>query len=362
MISAGLVFEGGQVETQVSKPELGLEIYTTIVENEDKQSFTILGSIQNLNGDKLYKGPVKLMSGGKVIAETNAHELNEIIATEDKTVTREKTAIKEMPVTKEMPSNTKPNELDIKAELPGIINHNLDKDILLRKSIREKIRDAAFRGEKTEESYPSTLFEFNIPIALDKVVYLGGGAVQIEHNGITKTKNVIGGKRLEEPQLETAVVSPIEEIINSRINPAMGKDMKRSISDKTKSLQAPNANIDVSQNHGVLYSLVQTPPAKSGIYSFKDDSLKLNAQGGTNGVTLSWITNLDTTNIEGYKLYRGTTAAGEELVPISGTLPIKGNTYVDTKVSQGTTYYYLCSVVYKNGDEFIISNEVMITK
>mgnify|MGYP000913099180 CR=1 FL=1 len=73
-------------------------------------------------------------------------------------------------------------------------------------------------------------------------------------------------------------------------------------------------------------------------------------------------TTLDTTNIEGYRIYRGLSSGNEELVPITGAMAIKDNKYIDTNVTSGTTYYYLCSVVYKNGDEFIISNEVMMTK
>lgn len=158
------------------------------------------------------------------------------------------------------------------------------------------------------------------------------------------------------------MVSPVEEIINSRINPVMGRDMKKTIVDNAIKLQDPSAKINLNQTHGVLYSLVSTPASQSSTYSFKEGNLILSAKGEKNSIELSWVTTLDTTNIDGYRIYRGISSGGEELVPITGTIAIKGNKYVDTKVTPGTTYYYLCSVVYKNGDEFIISNEVIMTK
>ncbi len=351
LISAGLVFEGAQVETERGKPELGLEVYHTVIESEDKGSFRVEGAIQNLYGDKLYKGSVKFYNGkGALIAETKAIGLNEI-----------STKI-EIPATVEAPKPNRSNESAIKPEFPGGLTVDIKKEIPPQKSIKEKMYDA-MRGREVEISDPSTIFELNIPASINSVFALGGGYIVIEHNGIKKSINVIGkAKEPEVPVLERAVVSPIEEIINSRINPAMGRDMKKTIADTAKKYQQPNVSIDIGQMHGVLYCLVETPISQSAIYSFKEDSLKLNAQVGTNGITLSWNTTLDTTNIEGFRIYRATSSDGQELVPITGSTVIKDNIYLDANVGSGATYYYLCSVVYKNGDEFIISNEVMMTK
>ncbi len=346
LISAGLVFEGAQVETNRGKPELGLEIYHTLIESEDKKSFRVEGAIQNLYGDKLYKGSVKFYNGkGELLAESKAHELNEI------------TTIKETP------KPNRPNESTIKPNIPDGFNYNISKNISSQKSIIEKMKDAMY-GREMEIRDPSTIFELNIPVPISIIFAVGGGGyIVIEHNGIKKYINVIGkAKEPEVPVLERAVVSPVEEIINSRINPVMGRDMKKTIVDNAIKLQDPSAKINLNQTHGVLYSLVSTPASQSSTYSFKEGNLILSAKGEKNSIELSWVTTLDTTNIDGYRIYRGISSGGEELVPITGTIAIKVNKYVDTKVTPGTTFYYLCSVVYKNGDEFIISNEVIMTK
>lgn len=339
LISAGLIFEGARVETERAKPKLGLEIYHTVIEGKDKGSFRVEGAIQNLYGNKLYEGSVKFYNGkGGLIAETKAYNPNEISDTIE-TLKLDKTS-----------------ELSIKSKLSGRSNSDIKMEISPRKSMKEKMKDA-MRGIEVEISDPSTLFELNIPVPINTIFGLGGGYIEIEHNGIKKQINVIGkAKEIKVPVLEAAVVSPIEEIINSRINPAMGKDMKKAITNNAMKFQNSSAEIDVSQAHGVAYSFVQTPISQDRIYSFKEGDIQLVAKGGKGSVSLSWTNKLDKRNIEGYRLYRGVSSDGEDLKPITSSI-INDTKYIDKSVAVGLKYYYLCSVVYENGDEFIISNE-----
>lgn len=344
LVSAGLVFEEARIETELLEPELGLDIHYGLIESDDKSSFTIIGAIQNVNGDKLYKGNVKLYGGNKaLLGDVKAEVPGEIT-----------------PDSNNINSNKKVS-LDIKTKLPSGINEDLVKEVPAKLSPKELIK-TAIKGN--EDIMTSTVFEFNVPMTVRQAAALGGVSIEIEHNGIIKKEIVISKMELPKPpELEKTVVSPIEDLINRRINPAMGRDMKHAIANQARIYQDAGANININQAaHSTLYSLVQTPMTQSSVYSFKEDSLKLNAQVDKNGISLSWNTNLDPTNIEGYRIYRGIAPGAEELVAITGATSIKDNKYIDTKVSSGTSYYYLCSVVYKNGDEFIISNEVMMTK
>src|SRR5215472_17343349 len=70
----------------------------------------------------------------------------------------------------------------------------------------------------------------------------------------------------------------------------------------------------------------------------------------THQVTVSWIASTDMPSPvpagDGYNLYRGTTAGGENLsAPLNGTTPISGLSFVDTNVVAGTTYFYVATSV-----------------
>lgn len=134
--------------------------------------------------------------------------------------------------------------------------------------------------------------------------------------------------------------------------------MRSAISKQAIQYQDPSFKVDTSENHAVFYSFVSTPPSQDNIYSFREGDLTLSTKGENNTIVLTWDTLLDKSIIEGYRLYRGTYSNGEDLKPINTTI-IKDLRYIDKDVNFGTNYYYLCSVVYKNGNEFIISNEAM---
>ncbi|MGA2031633.1 MAG: fibronectin type III domain-containing protein [Thermoguttaceae bacterium] len=66
--------------------------------------------------------------------------------------------------------------------------------------------------------------------------------------------------------------------------------------------------------------------------------------GGTPQVTLNWTAS---TGAAGYNVYRGTTPGGESATPITSGVP--GNTYADTNVVPGLTYYYKVAAVNAGG-------------
>ncbi len=77
-------------------------------------------------------------------------------------------------------------------------------------------------------------------------------------------------------------------------------------------------------------------------------SMVLNATGGINQITLNWAQN-DYATLAGYNLYRSTSANGN-YTKLNSTM-LTGNSYVDTNVSAGTTYYYYFTVVDTDGNE-----------
>lgn len=73
-------------------------------------------------------------------------------------------------------------------------------------------------------------------------------------------------------------------------------------------------------------------------------------------VTLSWTASTSS-NISGYKLYRGTASGGPYTV-ISASL-IGGTAYIDSSVSAGLTYYYVATAVDSSNVESGYSNQAM---
>lgn len=343
LISAGIIFENAQIETELKKPELGLAVYHNLTEAEDGNSFTIIGAIQNLNGNKLYKESVKLYrEDGTLLGEMKAKTIDEII-------------VDTKPSIGNAIIPTKAGELEPKSPRPKILG---DKgDLNLKDSPRIQLKDALVNN--TEE-IPSTIFEFEVDQPVKTTSFSGGAYLELEYKGVKKRVPVIGKTKLPEiPVLEKAVVSPIGKIINSIINPAMGRSMNQSIKFNVAIFQGESASIDTNENRNVFYSMVQAPIGESNIYSFEEGDIRLSAQGKMNGIELSWDVFIRDNQIEGYNLYRGTTSDGQALRPINSSL-IKDSKYLDTKIVSGTAYYYICSVVYKNGDEFIISNQASV--
>jgi len=68
---------------------------------------------------------------------------------------------------------------------------------------------------------------------------------------------------------------------------------------------------------------------------------------GTPDVTLTWTPSA-TSGVAGYDIYRGTTSGGESPVPLNSS-PVSGDSFVDTNVQAGQTYYYVVTAVGSNG-------------
>jgi hypothetical protein len=74
-------------------------------------------------------------------------------------------------------------------------------------------------------------------------------------------------------------------------------------------------------------------------------------QGGPAPVTLSWTPSVSP-GVVGYNVYRATSPGGEPgTSPINGAALIAGDSYADTNVVSGTTYYYVVTAVNSSGIE-----------
>ena len=80
---------------------------------------------------------------------------------------------------------------------------------------------------------------------------------------------------------------------------------------------------------------------------------------GTHDVILTWTAS-STSGVVGYNVYRGTTSGGEGSIPLNST-PINGESYVDTSVTAGATYYYYITAVGSDGVQSAPSGEVEAT-
>ena len=97
--------------------------------------------------------------------------------------------------------------------------------------------------------------------------------------------------------------------------------------------------------------------AYDGLFATVPGAPVLSGMEGNHVNHLSWTTPADGgAAITGYKLYRGTSSGGETLLLELGAV----NSYDDTAVSNGTTYYYRLSAVNAKG-ESSTSNEVALT-
>ncbi|HOC52448.1 MAG TPA: stalk domain-containing protein [Caldisericia bacterium] len=85
----------------------------------------------------------------------------------------------------------------------------------------------------------------------------------------------------------------------------------------------------------------------------------LRAYPGDNKVLLEWDPPEDTKNLTGYYLYRSK-QSGQYISP-AHNFSIEDTKYIDENVENGTTYYYVCKVVYQDKTQSPQSNEVMVT-
>ena len=85
----------------------------------------------------------------------------------------------------------------------------------------------------------------------------------------------------------------------------------------------------------------------------------LRAYPGDGKVALEWDPPEDTNNLSGYYLYRSK-QSGVYSDP-AFDFPTTDTKYTDENVDNGTTYYYICKVVYKDKTQSPPSNEVSVT-
>lgn len=353
-IESQLVFENAKVVSEIKKPELGLVIFIDVKKDLVNRKMNISGSIQNLYGEDLYLGNVILVGAGtKAQSVVKAKDIGEALGLSSPKNTYDKT-IKGKNTTKQMFARLKP--------LTKIDSETTKEDAYqnIIKSFEGPIK-TTFGPEipidiRAKKSSPSSVFEFK-DISYSENI---GAYIEIEYHGIKIRKSIIPAPSLPiPPTAQKAVVSPVEAYIDSRINYAYEQDMKSVINKQAIKLQNNAQNIDINQNNGISYTMSMIPEPPSGEpeeYYFKEGAIKLDARAGTRSITLSWNAIGDATKVKGYNLYRGTSADAESLTPITSTV-LNSTKYVDKKVEAGTKYFYLCSVVYQNSDEFIISNE-----
>lgn len=79
----------------------------------------------------------------------------------------------------------------------------------------------------------------------------------------------------------------------------------------------------------------------------------------TDSVTLKWNEITHERGVKGYYVYRSTTSGGHTLLPETDFW-IAGTSYVDKKVTPGTTYYYIVKPVLSDGYTGKASNEVKV--
>jgi len=80
------------------------------------------------------------------------------------------------------------------------------------------------------------------------------------------------------------------------------------------------------------------------------------AQPTQHSVTLAWSPSAST--VAGYNIYRATSSGGlTQTSPINGATLVAANTYIDTTVTDGTTYYYAVTAVSSSDEQSADSNE-----
>lgn len=89
------------------------------------------------------------------------------------------------------------------------------------------------------------------------------------------------------------------------------------------------------------------------------DKCKLTANPSDKSVTFTWSKPINTKNVIGYNLYRGTASGKQSSTPITD-FPIEGTSYTDNNLKSGITYYYILKPVYKDKTLGPASNEVSV--
>lgn len=91
----------------------------------------------------------------------------------------------------------------------------------------------------------------------------------------------------------------------------------------------------------------------------KKTEINLTYEVNADNVTLKWNAITHDKGVKGYYVYRSTTSGGHTILPETDFW-ISGTSYVDTKVTPGTTYYYIVKPVLSDGYAGKASNEVNV--
>lgn len=101
---------------------------------------------------------------------------------------------------------------------------------------------------------------------------------------------------------------------------------------------------------------LNTVPA---VAAAKKTEINLKYDVNADNVTLKWNAITHEKGVKGYYVYRSTTSGGHTILPETDFW-ISGTSYVDTKVTPGTTYYYIVKPVLSDGYTGKASNEVKV--
>ncbi len=91
----------------------------------------------------------------------------------------------------------------------------------------------------------------------------------------------------------------------------------------------------------------------------KKTEINLTYDVNADNVTLKWNAITHEKGVKGYYVYRSTTSGGHTILPETDFW-ISDTSYVDTKVTPGTTYYYIVKPVLSDGYTGKASNEVKV--
>ncbi|NLL68559.1 MAG: hypothetical protein GX236_12870 [Clostridiaceae bacterium] len=90
-----------------------------------------------------------------------------------------------------------------------------------------------------------------------------------------------------------------------------------------------------------------------------DTKINLKYTVNSDSITLTWNKITHEKGVKGYYVYRATTSGGQTILPETDFW-ITGTSYVDKKVTPGTTYYYIVKPVLSDGYTGKASNEVKV--
>ena len=138
-----------------------------------------------------------------------------------------------------------------------------------------------------------------------------------------------------------------------------------AVSGAGYSLSGASAPVTLNPSQKLTFSIIFSPTAAgsdSGSVTITSNATGSPAtitlsgtgvQASSHTVALSWTAS--TSTVSGYNVYRSTTS-GSGYTKVNSSL-VPGETYTDSTVSSGTTYYYVTTAVDSSGDESAYSNQ-----